>query len=179
MTRPACRGGNNHTRRPAAPHCPAGSPKGAGRAAYKQTENISHTNSSSQTPCCSPQAPGQRATPQRESETEDRGKTSTPRTASVKPGDKVYIIGFNLGPALALTDEGIRAQITSGTVSQDGGSDRIMYTTPTLVGSSGAPVINSRGQLVAVNFATITGTQGFNYGIKVKHLTHLLNDSDE
>ena len=165
-------GPQRHTARPAPP-------KGAGRIVYKQTENISHTNSSSQTPCCSPQAPGQRATPQRESETEDRGKTATPRTGNVKPGDKVYIIGFNLGPALALTDEGIKAQITSGSISQDGGSDRIMYTTPTLVGSSGAPVINSRGQLVAVNYATLTGTQGFNYGIKVKHLTHLLNDNGD
>lgn len=124
-------------------------------------------------------APGQRATPQRESETEDRGKTATPRTGNVKTGDKVYIIGFNLGPALALTDEGIKAQITSGSISQDGGSDRIMYTTPTLIGSSGAPVINSRGQLVAVNYATLTGTQGFNYGIKVKHLANFLNDNGD
>ena len=50
-----------------------------------------------------------------------------------------------------------------------------MYSIPTLPGSSGSPVVNLQGQLVAINFAGINGTQNFNYGIRVKYLKDLIN----
>lgn len=52
--------------------------------------------------------------------------------------------------------------------------DRLMYSIPTLHGSSGSPIVNTRGQLVVVNFAGLNGTQSFNYGIRVKHLKNLI-----
>ena len=87
---------------------------------------------------------------------------------------KLTMIGFNRGPLLAFTQEGIKAQCTSGSISQND-SEKIMYTIPSLHGSSGAPVVNAIGQLVAVNFAGIDVTQSFNYGVKVKHLRNLLD----
>lgn len=87
---------------------------------------------------------------------------------------KLTMIGFNRGPQLAFTNEGIKAQTTSGSISQND-DDKIMYSIPSLHGSSGSPVLNAKGQLVAVNFAGIDVTQSFNYGIKVKHLRDLLN----
>ncbi len=86
---------------------------------------------------------------------------------------RLFMTGFNLGPQLALTNEGIKSQFNSGAVSQRT-ADRIMYSIPALPGSSGSPVINLQGQLVAINFAGINGTQGFNYGIRVKYLRQLL-----
>ena len=41
--------------------------------------------------------------------------------------------------------------------------------------TSGSPVVNLRGQLVAINYAGINGTQNFNYGVRVKYLRELLN----
>jgi V8-like Glu-specific endopeptidase len=82
--------------------------------------------------------------------------------------------GFNLGPALAITKEGVKSQFNNGTISQKT-EDRLMYSIPALPGSSGSPVINRQGQLVAINYAGLNGTQGFNYGIRVKHLKNLLN----
>lgn len=86
---------------------------------------------------------------------------------------RLFMTGFNLGPQLALTKEGIKSQFNSGAVSQRT-ADRIMYSIPALPGSSGSPVVNLQGQLVAINFAGINGTQGFNYGIRVKYLRQLL-----
>lgn len=87
----------------------------------------------------------------------------------------LYMNSFNLGPTLALTKEGIKSQFNSGHVSQTT-NDRIMYSIPTLPGSSGSPVVNMRGELVAINYAGLSGTQNFNYGIRVKHLRNLMDE---
>lgn len=86
--------------------------------------------------------------------------------------DKLVMMAFNYGTSLAFTKEGIRAQCTSGQLSQED-TEKIMYTIPSLHGSSGAPVVNLKGELVAVNFAGIDITQNFNYGMKAKYLYQL------
>lgn len=88
--------------------------------------------------------------------------------------EKLFLHGFNLGPTLAITEEGLKAQFTSGSVSQKT-EDRLMYSIPALPGSSGSPVVNKDGELVAINFAGLSGTQNFNYGVRVKHLRNLIN----
>lgn len=87
---------------------------------------------------------------------------------------KLFMSSFNLGPQLALTKEGVKSQFNSGSVSQKT-NEKIMYSIPTLPGSSGSPVVNLQGQLVAINFAGLNGTQNFNYGIRVKYLKELMD----
>ena len=87
---------------------------------------------------------------------------------------KLYMSSFNLGPTLAITKEGIKSQFTQGTISQKT-NDRVMYSIPALPGSSGSPVVNQKGELVAINYAGLNGTQNFNYGIRVIHLKNLLS----
>jgi hypothetical protein len=89
---------------------------------------------------------------------------------------KVYMIGFNYGPSIATTDEGLKAQLTQGTVSQESDKKRVLYSIPSLEGSSGSPIIDQWGNLVAINFAKVSGTQNFNYGIMAKHLHKLINE---
>lgn len=89
---------------------------------------------------------------------------------------KLYMIGFNAGFSLSNTSQGIKAQITSGAISQKPDNNKIMYTIPSLPGSSGSPVVNEYGKLVAVNFAGVTGTQSFNYGIQVKRVRQFVNN---
>lgn len=86
----------------------------------------------------------------------------------------LFMTSFNLGPTLALTKEGLKSQFNKGSISQKT-DERILYSIPTLPGSSGSPVVNLQGQLVAINYASIDGTQNFNYGIRVKYLKNLIN----
>ena len=85
----------------------------------------------------------------------------------------IHMTSFNLGPIVSVTDEGIKSQFNSGNISQRT-DDRILYSIPALPGSSGSPVINQKGELVAINNAGLRGTQGFNYGIRVKYLRRLV-----
>ena len=95
-------------------------------------------------------------------------------TMSGDKNEKLFVHGFNMGPVLGETKEGLKAQFTSGSVSQHT-ADQLMYTIPTLGGSSGSPVVNRDGQLVGVNSAKVRDTQSFNIGIRVKHLKNLLD----
>lgn len=85
----------------------------------------------------------------------------------VKVNTDVFMIGFNRGFTLANTKQGIKSQFTVGKVSQENDENRILYTIPTLEGSSGSPVIDKWGNLIAVNFAKLTNTQNFSFGIPV------------
>lgn len=87
--------------------------------------------------------------------------------------EELYMIGFNKGFGMAVTDEGIYSQCTEGTINQNQ-RDIIQYNINTESGSSGSPVLNRRGQLVAINFAGYRNAQSFNYGIKEKHLYDLI-----
>lgn len=97
--------------------------------------------------------------------------------SELKPGEQLYMIGFNAGFSLSNTSQGIKAQITSGNISQVADNNKIMYTIPALPGSSGSPVLNEYGKLVAVNFAGISTTQSFNYGIHLKKVRRFLAEN--
>ena len=101
-------------------------------------------------------------------------KENITKKISEDKNSKLFMTSFNLGPTLALTKEGIKSQFNSGSISQRT-NERIMYSIPTLPGSSGSPVVNLRGQLVAINYAGLNGTQNFNYGIRVKYLKELID----
>lgn len=79
--------------------------------------------------------------------------------------DDVYMIGYNAGVVLAQTRNGLSVQFTSGKVTQNPDADRVVYSIPTMQGSSGSPVLNRYGEVVAVNFAKLRGTDNFNFGI--------------
>ncbi len=93
---------------------------------------------------------------------------------TLKVNDALLMIGYNAGIQLAATKQGIKAQLTSGNVSQQPDGDRLLYTVPTLGGSSGSPILNEKGQLVAVNFAKVGDTQNFNFGIPLHCVMNFL-----
>lgn len=87
---------------------------------------------------------------------------------------ELIMIGFNAGLVLGNTKQGIQVQMTTGKVSQHPDGDRVLYSIPTLKGSSGSPVIDCYGYVRAVNFAKLTGTDTFNFGIPEKRIIKFL-----
>ena len=85
----------------------------------------------------------------------------------IKINEDVFMIGFNKGFSLANTKQGIKSQFTSGKISQEYDGERILYTIPTLGGSSGSPIFDKWGNLVGVNFAKITDSQNFSFGVPI------------
>lgn len=85
----------------------------------------------------------------------------------IKINEDVFMIGFNRGFSLANTKQGIKSQFTSGKISQENDGERILYTIPTLEGSSGSPIVDKWGNLVGVNFAKITNSQSFSFGVPI------------
>jgi len=91
--------------------------------------------------------------------------------------EKLYMIGYNKGLTISKTVQGIRSQIYSGNITQKGDGEKILYSIPSLPGSSGSPVVDGYGNLVAVNFAGFMGTQNFNYGIPSKRIREFLDEN--
>ena len=88
--------------------------------------------------------------------------------------DELYMIGFNQGLNMAITGDGIYSQCTEGSINREE-KDIILYSINAEPGSSGSPVLNRRGELVAINFAGFKDAMGFNYGVKEQHLFELVN----
>ena len=91
----------------------------------------------------------------------------------LKVGDAVSLIGYNRGPDIAASKQGLQVQQNAGNISQQSNGFRVLYSIPILPGSSGSPVFDKDGNLVAVNYAAAVNTQSFNYGILAKHLKAL------
>ena len=89
-------------------------------------------------------------------------------------GQQLYMIGYNAGPDLAQTRTGIQVQMTGGKVTQLSDGQRVLYDIATVQGSSGSPVIDTDGNLVAVNFAKLNGSDNFNFGIPLKRVKEFM-----
>lgn len=93
----------------------------------------------------------------------------------VKLTEKVRMIGYNYGIAMANTSKGIKSQITEGAISQNSDEFKMLYTIPALQGSSGSPIFDEFGQLIGVNYAGVTNSQSFNFGIQAKKIKAFLD----
>lgn len=106
------------------------------------------------------------------------GETTKEKAAAekLKIDQQLYMIGYNHGIELAQTKEGIKAQMTSGKITQLPDGERLLYSIPTMQGSSGSPVLDENGNLRGVNFAKATLNDDFNFGIPINLILNFLKE---
>lgn len=103
-------------------------------------------------------------------------KISGPRTPtlllgnsdSAQVGDPVYAIG---------NPQGLEGTFSQGIVSsiREVGSDKLLQiTAPISPGSSGGPVLDSKGEVIGVSVATFSGGQNLNFAIPSNYLKALI-----
>lgn len=95
---------------------------------------------------------------------------------ALKIGQELVMIGFNAGLVLGTTKQGVQAQMTTGQVTQAPDGQRLLYSIPTMQGSSGSPVVDREGHVRAVNFAKLRGTDNFNFGIPENKIKKFLEN---
>lgn len=89
----------------------------------------------------------------------------------VQVGESVYVAGNPLGFLEGTFSDGI----ISGVREFPDGSERIQITAPISEGSSGGPVLNSKGEVIGVAVSIITAGQNLNFAIPSNYLRELLD----
>jgi len=107
---------------------------------------------------------------------EDYGNTIN-QGDTLKVTTPLYLIGYNYGPSIAKTTDGIKVQLTKGEVTQENDKYRVLYSVPALPGSSGSPVFNNYGKVVAIHYCGLRNNSSFNYGILSYYLRDMVNAS--
>ena len=96
----------------------------------------------------------------------------------IKLDDDIRIFGYPFGFDLATKnqDHKIMASFDQGRISKISDKYEIQYNAPSFHGASGSPVFNKDGKLIAVNYAGIEKSQGYNFGIIATHIRKLIEE---
>ena len=92
-------------------------------------------------------------------------------SSDVKIGETVYVAG---------NPKGLEGTFSDGIISSRRDQytkERLQMTAPISPGSSGGPVLNSKGKVIGVSFMTLVGGQNLNFAIPSRYLTELLTES--
>ena len=92
-------------------------------------------------------------------------------SSDVKIGETVYVAG---------NPRGLEGTFSNGIISSRRDpytKERLQMTAPISPGSSGGPVLNSKGEVIGVSFMTLVGGQNLNFAIPSRYLTELLTES--
>ena len=93
------------------------------------------------------------------------------KSDKVQIGESIYVAGNPIGFLEGTFSNGIVSGVREFRV----GSERIQITAPISKGSSGGPVLNSKGEVIGVAVSIITAGQNLNFAIPSNYLSELLH----
>jgi S1-C subfamily serine protease len=96
--------------------------------------------------------------------------------AGASQGEPAALIGFPYGVSLAFDDTSsnvVRTSMSAGIFSKVS-ADRIQFDGFTVGGSSGSPIFNASGEVVAVHRAGVSGGPGIGFSVPVSRVISLL-----
>ncbi len=93
------------------------------------------------------------------------------KSDKVQIGEFIYVAGNPIGFLEGTFSNGIVSGVREFRV----GSERIQITAPISKGSSGGPVLNSKGEVIGVAVSIITAGQNLNFAIPSNYLSELLS----
>lgn len=96
---------------------------------------------------------------------------------ALQVGEHIYTLGFPLLTSLQdqQSENGIQLLARGGSITQILNEYQFGFDAASFGGASGSPIFNDKGMLVGILNAGVTGTQGFNYGVKAKYIKDLLD----
>ena len=93
------------------------------------------------------------------------------KESTIQVGSPAYVISFPYGDALATNESNeLNCTSTQGNFTQPAATKYIQYSAQVAHGSSGSPVFNQYGKLVAVTYLGSSTGQSFNRGILAKFI---------
>ena len=87
--------------------------------------------------------------------------------------DEVFMIGFSLNISAGNNLEQLTPEIRKGKIEKLPSSKRLQYSIASYPGSSGSPIFDFKGNLVAVNFAKTSDNLDLSFGIPAQYLQDL------
>ncbi|MEL6546569.1 MAG: S1C family serine protease [Myxococcota bacterium] len=102
-------------------------------------------------------------------------------SADLVQGDKVFVVGGPLGLAGSLSEGIVSAFRDEGVEEGYEGAmtgPRLQITAAIAPGSSGSPVVSSRGEVIGVAVSGFTNTQSLNFAVPVDRLKALIKTVD-
>lgn len=87
--------------------------------------------------------------------------------------DEVFMIGFSLQLSNGESIENLQPAIKSGIIEKMPSSKRLQYSISSFPGSSGSPIVDKNGNLIAVNFAKTSDNVNLSFGIPAQYLADL------
>ena len=92
----------------------------------------------------------------------------------IRQGTPVVLIGFPGGAVLGLDPRGVvRTSLFQGTISKAPG-EWLQFSGTTLSGSSGSPIFNATGEVIAVHFGGYSGGPGVGFSVPVSRVRRWL-----